>query len=61
MTEEAEVEANLSPASRSVQQTPHFLRDVIFHGKLKRKTPAAATASISRMVSGVWTMSSPTM
>ncbi|XP_039989530.1 anoctamin-1-like isoform X2 [Xiphias gladius] len=35
MTEEAEVDFNLSPTSASEQQAPHFLRDVIFHGKFK--------------------------
>ncbi|XP_022597395.1 anoctamin-1-like [Seriola dumerili] len=35
MTEEAKVEVSLSPASGSEPQAPHFLRDVIFHGKLK--------------------------
>ncbi|XP_053283354.1 anoctamin-1 isoform X1 [Pleuronectes platessa] len=35
MTEDAEVEVNLSPTSKSQQQAPHFLRDVIFHGKFK--------------------------
>ncbi|XP_040894860.1 anoctamin-1-like isoform X3 [Toxotes jaculatrix] len=35
MTEEAEVDVNVPPASGSEQQAPHFLRDVIFHGKFK--------------------------
>ncbi|XP_047189192.1 anoctamin-1-like isoform X1 [Scophthalmus maximus] len=35
MTEDAEVEVNLSPTPGSEQQAPHFLRDVIFHGKFK--------------------------
>nr|XP_043892366.1 anoctamin-1-like isoform X2 [Solea senegalensis] len=35
MTEDAEVEVNLSPTSETEQQAPHFLRDVIFHGKFK--------------------------
>ncbi|KAM9376134.1 anoctamin-1 [Pholidichthys leucotaenia] len=35
MTEESEEQTKLSPASGSEHQTPHFLRDVIFHGKFK--------------------------
>ncbi|XP_029290082.1 anoctamin-1 isoform X2 [Cottoperca gobio] len=35
MTEEAEVGVDLSPTSGSEQQAPHFLQDVIFHGKFK--------------------------
>lgn len=35
MTEEAEVGVDLSPTSMSEQQAPHFLQDVIFHGKFK--------------------------
>ncbi|XP_051239119.1 anoctamin-1 isoform X2 [Dicentrarchus labrax] len=35
MTEEAEVGGDLSPTSGSEQQAPHFLQDVIFHGKFK--------------------------
>ncbi|XP_047452743.1 anoctamin-1-like isoform X2 [Mugil cephalus] len=35
MTEQAEGGVKLSPTSASEQQAPHFLRDVIFHGKFK--------------------------
>lgn len=35
MAEEAEVEVDPSSTSRSEQHAPHFLRDVIFHGKFK--------------------------
>lgn len=35
MTEEAEDGFDLSPTSRSDQQAPHFLQDIIFHGKFK--------------------------
>ena len=35
MTEEAEEGVDLSPASGCEQQAPHFLQDVIFHGKFK--------------------------
>ncbi|XP_065812796.1 anoctamin-1 isoform X1 [Labrus bergylta] len=35
MTEEAEVAEDLTPTSESEQQAPHFLQDVIFHGKFK--------------------------
>ncbi|KAM7003551.1 anoctamin-1-like isoform 2-T2 [Tautogolabrus adspersus] len=35
MTEEAEVGEDLTPTSESEQQAPHFLQDVIFHGKFK--------------------------
>lgn len=35
MTEEAEEGADLSPTSGYEQQAPHFLQDVIFHGKFK--------------------------
>lgn len=35
MTEEAEVAVDLSPNTGSEQQAPHFLQDVIFHGKFK--------------------------
>ncbi|KAF3854219.1 hypothetical protein F7725_022274 [Dissostichus mawsoni] len=35
MTEGAEVGVDLSPTSGSEQQAPHFLQDVIFHGKFK--------------------------
>lgn len=35
MTEDAEMIFDLSKASVSEQQAPHFLRDVIFHGKFK--------------------------
>ncbi|XP_029379151.1 anoctamin-1-like isoform X2 [Echeneis naucrates] len=46
MTEEAEVEVNLCPAWESEKRTPHFLQDVIFHGKLqllKALTPGENT------------------
>ncbi|XP_042081283.1 anoctamin-1 isoform X2 [Haplochromis burtoni] len=36
MTENVEDQVNFSQTSGSEQQTPHFLRDVIFHGKFKR-------------------------
>ncbi|XP_027128917.1 anoctamin-1 isoform X2 [Larimichthys crocea] len=35
MTEEAEVGVDPSPTSEPEQQAPHFLQDVIFHGKFK--------------------------
>ncbi|XP_067358638.1 anoctamin-1-like isoform X2 [Channa argus] len=35
MAEEAEVDTSLSSSSRPEQRPPHFLRDVIFHGKFK--------------------------
>lgn len=35
MTEEAEEGVDLSPTSGYEQQAPHFLQDVIFHGKFK--------------------------
>lgn len=35
MTEEAEVGVEPSPPSEPEQQAPHFLQDVIFHGKFK--------------------------
>lgn len=35
MTEDAEMGVDLSKASVSEQQAPHFLQDVIFHGKFK--------------------------
>lgn len=35
MAEEQEVEVDSSSTSRSEKQAPHFLRDVIFHGKFK--------------------------
>lgn len=35
MAEEAEVEVETSSTSRPEQQAPHFLQDVIFHGKFK--------------------------
>ncbi|XP_042268084.1 anoctamin-1-like isoform X1 [Thunnus albacares] len=44
MTEEAEEEVNVSP--KTEQQTPHFLQDIIFHGKfrlLKALTPEENT------------------
>lgn len=34
-SEEADVGVDLSPTSGSEQQGPHFLKDVIFHGKFK--------------------------
>ncbi|XP_030282250.1 anoctamin-1 isoform X3 [Sparus aurata] len=46
MTEEAEEGADLSPTSGYEQQAPHFLQDVIFHGKfklLKALTPEEST------------------
>ncbi|XP_034541039.1 anoctamin-1-like [Notolabrus celidotus] len=48
MTEEAEVGVEPSPTSESEQQAPHFLQDVIFHGKfklLKALTPEQNTTS----------------
>ncbi|XP_008309870.1 anoctamin-1-like isoform X3 [Cynoglossus semilaevis] len=42
MTEDAEVESELPPKPESEKPAPHFLRDVIFHGKfglLKALTP----------------------
>ncbi|CAJ1057315.1 anoctamin-1-like [Xyrichtys novacula] len=48
MTEEAEVGAEPSPTSETEQQAPHFLQDVIFHGKfklLKALTPEQNTHS----------------
>lgn len=33
MTEDAEVESELPPKPESEKPAPHFLRDVIFHGK----------------------------
>ncbi len=41
MTDEAEVGADLSPTFGSEQQAPHFLQDVIFHGKFKVSFPQA--------------------
>ncbi|XP_041651513.1 anoctamin-1-like isoform X2 [Cheilinus undulatus] len=35
MTEETEVGVDLTPTSEPEQQAPHFLQDVIFHGKFK--------------------------
>ncbi|KAK9517197.1 hypothetical protein VZT92_025083 [Zoarces viviparus] len=48
MAEEAEGRVGLSPTSGSDQQAPHFLQDVIFHGKsklLKALTPQENTQS----------------
>ncbi|KAM6937918.1 anoctamin-1 [Xenentodon cancila] len=48
MTEEAEPRVNPSSTSESKQQAPHFLRDVILHGKfklLKALTPEENTRS----------------
>lgn len=39
MTEEAEVGVDPSPTSEPEQQAPHFLQDVIFHGKFKVSLP----------------------
>ncbi|XP_037308119.1 anoctamin-1-like isoform X1 [Pungitius pungitius] len=46
MAEEAEGRVDLSPTPGSEQQAPHFLQDVIFHGKfklLKALTPQEST------------------
>ncbi|XP_038562648.1 anoctamin-1-like isoform X2 [Micropterus salmoides] len=46
MTEEAEDGFDLSPTSRSDQQAPHFLQDIIFHGKFKAKIPGVGFVKI---------------
>lgn len=68
MAEEAEGGVDLSPTSGSEQPAPHFLHDVIFHGKLKvsvstrgvrggvRRSGAATTCSEDRKEIVIWDM-----
>uniref|UniRef100_A0A3P8PZ85 Anoctamin n=1 Tax=Astatotilapia calliptera TaxID=8154 RepID=A0A3P8PZ85_ASTCA len=52
MTENVEDQVNFSQTSGSEQQTPHFLRDVIFHGKFKVSISARDTETERERVGG---------
>lgn len=52
MTENVEDQVNFSQTSGSEQQTPHFLRDVIFHGKFKVSVSARDTETDRERVGG---------